>query len=154
LYIWIYQLISYIYGTKQDNYINLEKKFDWRLAVKKDSIMENQKYPLIFIVEDNTVYNKLIANHLRLHKFSRTVSFHSGEECLKNLDQKPDIIIQDYCLMVWRDWCIKSDKKEKSWDWIYIFIWSEWHWTCDKFNEIWCLRLHNQRSVCSEKTYW
>lgn len=60
--------------------------------------MENQKYPLIFIVEDNTVYNKLIANHLRLHKFARTVSFHSGEECLKNLDQKPDIIIQDYLL--------------------------------------------------------
>jgi DNA-binding NtrC family response regulator len=60
--------------------------------------MENKKYPLIFIVEDNTVYNKLIANHLRLHKFTHTVSFHSGEECLKNLDQKPDIIIQDYLL--------------------------------------------------------
>ena len=91
-------MISYIYRTKLDNYINFEKKFDRRLAVKKDSTMENQKYPLIFIVEDNTVYNKLIANHLRLHKFSRTVSFHSGEECLKNLDQKPDIIIQDYLL--------------------------------------------------------
>jgi DNA-binding NtrC family response regulator len=60
--------------------------------------MENQKYPLIFIVEDNTVYNKLIVNHLRLHKLTRTLSFHSGEECLKNLDKKPDIIIQDYLL--------------------------------------------------------
>jgi len=60
--------------------------------------MENQKYPLIFIVEDNTVYNKLIVNHLRLHKLTRTESFLSGEECLKNIDRKPDIIIQDYLL--------------------------------------------------------
>ena len=60
--------------------------------------MENHKYPLIFIVEDNTVYNKLIVNHLRLHKLTQTVSYLSGEECLKNLDQKPDIIIQDYLL--------------------------------------------------------
>ena len=60
--------------------------------------MENSKYPLIFIVEDNTVYNKLIVNHLRLHKLTQTVSFLSGEECLKNIDRKPDIIIQDYLL--------------------------------------------------------
>lgn len=60
--------------------------------------MENQKYPLIFIVEDNTVYNKLIVNHLRLHKLTRTESFLSGEDCLKNIDRKPDIIIQDYLL--------------------------------------------------------
>ncbi|HEY3390010.1 MAG TPA: response regulator [Prolixibacteraceae bacterium] len=60
--------------------------------------MENQKYPLIFIVEDNSVYNKLIVNHLRTHKLMRTESFLTGEECLKNIDQKPDIIIQDYLL--------------------------------------------------------
>ncbi|MCX6236619.1 MAG: response regulator [Bacteroidia bacterium] len=60
--------------------------------------MENQKYPLIFIVEDNTVYNKLIVNHLRLHKLTRTESFLRGEDCLKNIDRKPDIIIQDYLL--------------------------------------------------------
>ena len=50
--------------------------------------MENQKYPLIFIVEDNSVYNKLIVNHLRSHKLIRTESFLSGEECLKNIDRK------------------------------------------------------------------
>ena len=60
--------------------------------------MENQKYPLIFIVEDNSVYNKLIVNHLRTHKLIRTESFLSGEECLQNIDRKPDIIIQDYLL--------------------------------------------------------
>ena len=60
--------------------------------------MENQKYPLIFIVEDNSVYNKLIVNHLRTHKLIRTESFLSGEECLQSIDRKPDIIIQDYLL--------------------------------------------------------
>jgi len=60
--------------------------------------MDNQKYPLIFIVEDNSVYNKLVVNHLRSHKLIRTESFLSGEECLKNIDRKPDIIIQDYLL--------------------------------------------------------
>jgi DNA-binding NtrC family response regulator len=60
--------------------------------------MKNQKYPLIFIVEDNSVYNKLIVNHLRSHKLIRTESFLSGEECLKNIHRKPDIIIQDYLL--------------------------------------------------------
>jgi len=60
--------------------------------------MEIKKYPLIFIVEDNTVYNKLIVNHLRFHKLTNTESFLSGEACLKNIDRKPDIIIQDYLL--------------------------------------------------------
>lgn len=60
--------------------------------------MNHEKYPLIFIVEDNSVYNKLIVNHLRSHKLIRIESFLSGEECLKNIDQKPDIIIQDYLL--------------------------------------------------------
>lgn len=60
--------------------------------------MNKEKYPLIFIVEDNSVYNKIIANHLRSHKFIRTESFMSGEECLKNIHKKPDIVIQDYLL--------------------------------------------------------
>jgi DNA-binding NtrC family response regulator len=60
--------------------------------------MENQKYPLIFVVEDNSVYSKLVVNHLRSHKLIRIESFLSGEECLKNINRKPDIIIQDYLL--------------------------------------------------------
>ena len=60
--------------------------------------MENNKNPLIFIVEDNSIYNRLIMSHLRSHKFVRVESYLSGEECLKNIDRKPDIIIQDYLL--------------------------------------------------------
>ena len=60
--------------------------------------MKSAKSPLIFIVEDNSVYNKLIVNHLHTHKQIRTQSYLSGEECLQNINQKPDIIIQDYLL--------------------------------------------------------
>jgi len=60
--------------------------------------MENQDYPLIFIVEDNSIYNRFIESHLRSNKFERIESFLSGEECLRNLYKKPDIVIQDYLL--------------------------------------------------------
>jgi len=60
--------------------------------------MQNPEDPLIFIVEDNSIYNRFIASHLRSKKFRRIESYLSGEECLKNLYKKPDIVIQDYLL--------------------------------------------------------
>ncbi len=60
--------------------------------------MQNRTDPLIFIVEDNPVYNKLVVNYLNSKKFNRIESFLSGEECLKNINMNPDIIIQDYLL--------------------------------------------------------
>jgi DNA-binding NtrC family response regulator len=60
--------------------------------------MQKRTDPLIFIVEDNPVYNKLVVNYLNSKKFSRIESFLSGEECMKNISMKPDIIIQDYLL--------------------------------------------------------
>jgi len=84
--------------------------------------MKNSKYPLIFIVEDNTVYNKLILNHLRSHKFLRIESFLSGEDCLKNIHQQPDIIIQDYLLegMNGLDVLIATKKKYSKTDFIFL----------------------------------
>jgi DNA-binding NtrC family response regulator len=60
--------------------------------------MQKRTDPLIFIVEDNPVYNKLVVNYLNSKKFNRIESFLSGEECMKNIGMKPDIIIQDYLL--------------------------------------------------------
>ena len=60
--------------------------------------MQNAKDPLIFIVEDNHVYNKLVVSYLKSKKFNRVESYLSGEECLSNIHKKPDIIIQDYLL--------------------------------------------------------
>lgn len=60
--------------------------------------MQKRTEPLIFIVEDNPVYNKLVVNYLHSKKFNRVESFLSGEECMKRIGEKPDIIIQDYLL--------------------------------------------------------
>ncbi len=84
--------------------------------------MRNQKYPLIFIVEDNPTYNKLIFNHLRSHKLINTESYLSGEECLKNIHHKPDIIIQDYLLdgISGLDVLVATKKKCPSTDFVFL----------------------------------
>ncbi len=60
--------------------------------------MDKIKAPLIFVVEDNVFYNQLIVDNLAKQKFTNVKFFYSGEECLKNMNLKPDIIIQDYNL--------------------------------------------------------
>ena len=84
--------------------------------------MKSAKSPLIFIVEDNSVYNKLIVNHLRTHKLIRTESYLSGEECLQNINHKPDIIIQDYLLegINGLDVLIATKKKSPSTEFIFL----------------------------------
>jgi DNA-binding NtrC family response regulator len=60
--------------------------------------LKKKIYPLIFIVEDNKAYNKIVEHHLHINGFKNVVPFMSGEECLKNISLKPDIVIQDYKL--------------------------------------------------------
>lgn len=60
--------------------------------------MAEIKNPLIFIVDDNKIYSKLVANYLEKKGFTNLKVFFSGEECLKNIKDKPLIIIQDYLL--------------------------------------------------------
>src|SRR6266542_5389107 len=57
-----------------------------------------KKYPLIFVVEDNKAYCKVVDFHLRHHGYENVMVLESGESCLNNLYLKPDIIIQDYKL--------------------------------------------------------
>jgi len=58
----------------------------------------NFKKPLIFIVEDDAAFSKLIESYLKSKGFWNIKTFLSGEECLKNLNPIPDIVIQDYDL--------------------------------------------------------
>jgi len=58
--------------------------------------MQNLKNPLIFIVEDSLIYKDLIVGHLKSNKFTNIKTFNSGEECMKELHQKPDLIVLDY----------------------------------------------------------
>jgi len=60
--------------------------------------MQNNKNPLIFVVEDNHVYNKLIVSFLKTNKFTNVESFYSGEDALAAMDKQPKIVIQDYLL--------------------------------------------------------
>lgn len=60
--------------------------------------MAKNNGPLIFIVEDNTAFNKLIEQQLHQHNFNNVICFTSGEDCLKKLYLNPNIIIQDYTL--------------------------------------------------------
>jgi DNA-binding NtrC family response regulator len=57
-----------------------------------------KNYPLIFVVEDNLAYNKIVEHHLKKNGFSNVFPFSTGEDCLKHLYLKPDIVIQDYKL--------------------------------------------------------
>jgi DNA-binding NarL/FixJ family response regulator len=58
--------------------------------------MKNSKQ--IFIVEDNEIFSMMLDYILSKDSVYNFVSFRSGEDCLKNLYMKPDIIILDYGL--------------------------------------------------------
>ncbi len=54
----------------------------------------------VFLVDDDKMFLKSMEHHLQ-HKLRRNVkiiSFLNGEECIKNLNQKPDIVILDHFL--------------------------------------------------------
>ncbi len=60
--------------------------------------MQNNKSPLIFVVEDNPVYSKLVVSYLKTNKFANIEAFSSGEDVLKAMERQPKIVIQDYLL--------------------------------------------------------
>jgi CheY-like chemotaxis protein len=53
------------------------------------------KQKLIFIVDDDPFINMLIVKRFTSDNY-RLQAFEYGEDCLKALDQKPDLIILDY----------------------------------------------------------
>lgn len=60
--------------------------------------MLTSKNPLIFVVEDNHVYNRLIVSFLKTNKLTNVESFTTGEDALKAMERQPAIVIQDYLL--------------------------------------------------------
>ncbi len=58
--------------------------------------MQNFQNPLIFVVEDNPVYNDLITGVLRAKQFKNLRSFKNTEECMKNIHLNPDIVVLNY----------------------------------------------------------
>ena len=60
--------------------------------------MQKTKNPLIFIIEESTIYKDLIVGYLRTNKFANIKEFKSSEECMNHLNLNPDIIILDYSI--------------------------------------------------------
>lgn len=60
--------------------------------------MQNNKGPLIFVVEDNPVYSKLVVSYLKTNKFLNVEAFSTGEEAINAMERQPRIVIQDYLL--------------------------------------------------------
>jgi signal transduction histidine kinase len=54
--------------------------------------------PLIFTVDDDKFYLKLIEQQLKHAGYTRLYTFTTGEECVDNLHLMPDIILLDYNL--------------------------------------------------------
>lgn len=61
--------------------------------------MEATNNFLIFLVDDDISFLKLLENYI--HQFFKKVTiktFTTGEDCLHNLNEKPDIVLMDYIL--------------------------------------------------------
>ena len=59
--------------------------------------MESNSHPRIFIVEDNLIYQQLIAKELD----SLSGEFHfytNGEDCIHDLQKRPSIVVLDFDL--------------------------------------------------------
>jgi two-component system OmpR family response regulator len=60
--------------------------------------MKNNKKIKIFLVDDDTVYLKLLEIEFLAHGDLDIETYPNGDECLANLGNNPDIIILDYLL--------------------------------------------------------
>lgn len=58
--------------------------------------MQKTRNPLIFIVEESTVYKDLIVGYIKSKKINNIRTYKTGEACLKDLHLNPDIIVLDY----------------------------------------------------------
>jgi DNA-binding NtrC family response regulator len=84
--------------------------------------MQQTKNPLIFIIEDSIVYKDLILDYLATHKFSNIKVFKNGDECLKEIRLKPDLIILDYVStgINGLDFMLKVQKEHPGIDFIFL----------------------------------
>jgi len=60
--------------------------------------MKNEKKILLFLVDDDALFLKSLEIEFANYTGSDIRTFATGELCLKNLSQEPDIIILDYHL--------------------------------------------------------
>jgi two-component system OmpR family response regulator len=64
----------------------------------KGQKMPDHQSILIFLVDDNELYLRMLEAQFRMNPDITVKAFTSGEDCIRNLGQKPDIIVLDYFL--------------------------------------------------------
>ena len=84
--------------------------------------MQNYRHPLIFVVEDNPVYNDLITGVLKARQFKNVRSFSNTDECFKNITQNPDIIVLNYAYSDFTGLDLMKKVHETRPDVIFIFL--------------------------------
>lgn len=77
---------------------------------------------VIFIVEDDAAFNKLISTYIKTKSQYEVYSYLSGEDCLEKINKKPDLILMDYDLPFRDGIEVMSVIKKKYPDIIFIFL--------------------------------
>ena len=60
--------------------------------------MTNTNFKHIFVVDDSEMFAEMLNDHLSANPLFKVSVFNTGEECLKNLYQNPNVVILDYYL--------------------------------------------------------
>ena len=77
---------------------------------------------VIFVVDDNPIFNKVITDFLKTKKIGRIRSFTSASDCLSRIVEKPDLILLDYCLFPKNGFEVMQDIKRYYPETDFIFI--------------------------------
>jgi len=77
---------------------------------------------VIFIVEDDAAFNKLISSYVKSKSEYEVYSYLSGEECLEKIHKNPDLILMDYDLPFRDGIEVMGVVKKKYPDTIFIFL--------------------------------
>jgi len=81
-----------------------------------------KKQPHIVIIEDDVAFNKLLSTYLSSKGYRFVSYYYSGEESLEKLNQKPDIVLQDFELPGMNGIETMKKIKEKYPSSIFIFL--------------------------------
>ncbi len=84
--------------------------------------MQKTKNPLIFVIQDSIVYKDLILGYLKSKKYNNIQTFKNGEESIKALHLKPDVVILDYSLSGMNGLDVMKKIKEQLPETEFIFL--------------------------------
>lgn len=60
--------------------------------------MSDNSKRTVFLVDDDPSHNEMLKNHLAAKLDVNITTFSTGEDCLRNLDKNPDVVVLDYNL--------------------------------------------------------